>query len=123
MLEQISSINQGEHFHVYAPVEDVLVREQEVPARDELLVLLAYLVQGNTYRSRQGNLWTEEHKHNSAVHAELVGLLITLAFEVNDRGSEEALMRKDLTNLQFVLLFVILKSNAVWPGTLAKVIR
>jgi hypothetical protein len=48
-----------------------LLREETVPEREELLILLAYLAQGNTYHRQHWHFYTEERKQDPALLAEL----------------------------------------------------
>ncbi|GHO59276.1 hypothetical protein [Ktedonobacter robiniae] len=48
-----------------------LLQQETVPEREEVLILLAYLAQGNAYHRQRWHFYTEERKHDSALHAEL----------------------------------------------------
>ncbi len=48
-----------------------LLQEEIVPEREEVLVLLAHLAQGNTYHRQHWHFYTEERKQDPAIHAEL----------------------------------------------------
>lgn len=48
-----------------------LLQEETLPERDELLVLLAYLAQGNTYHRQHWHFYAEERKQDPTIHAEL----------------------------------------------------
>lgn len=48
-----------------------LLREETVPEREELLILLAHLAQGNTYHRQHWHFYTEERKQDPALLAQL----------------------------------------------------
>lgn len=48
-----------------------ILQQETVSEREEVLVLLAHLAQGNTYHRQHWHLYTEERKQAPALHAEL----------------------------------------------------
>ncbi|HEU5384106.1 MAG TPA: HEAT repeat domain-containing protein [Ktedonobacteraceae bacterium] len=80
-----------------------------------LLPRLMQVLESLDQREERGDL-----KLNGIIAGELADLLIALVFDANEGSPTKAWMRKDLTNLQEVLLFAILQSNVVWRWDVGK---